>query len=151
VNTEKGWHYNYRNLSSGTLNSIEKNEIKFSSTIAQKIRVVIQNYDNEPLIIENIEVKGYTHKLVARFDKPANYYLAYGKANSRKPQYDIAQAVTKIPKNLTILTLGEIEHIPKEKTPTVSPLFENKIWLWVVMGVIILVLGGFTLKMMQKK
>lgn len=151
VNTEKGWRYNYRNLSSGTLNSIEKNEFKFASTLAQKIQITVQNYDNQPLTIESAQAKGYSHKLVTRFNQPANYYLTYGKANTRKPQYDIAQAVSKIPTNPAKLTLGEIENIPKKKTPTVSPLFENKVWLWAVMGIIIIVLGGFTLKMMQKK
>lgn len=151
INTEKGWRYNYRDLSSGILNSIEKNEFKFASMLAQKIRITIQNYDNQPLTIESAEAKGYSHKLIARFNKPANYYLTYGKANTRKPQYDIAQVVSKIPDNPTKLTLGEVENIPKKETPTVSPLFENKIWLWAVMGIVILVLGGFTLKMMQKK
>ena len=147
VNTEKGWRYNYRNLSSGTLNSIEKNEFKFRSTLAQKIRITIKNYDNQPLTIESAQAKGYSHKLITRFNKPAKYYLAYGKADTRKPQYDITQAATKIPTNPAKLTLGAVTNIQK----TISPLFENKIWIWVVMVIVILVLGGFSLKMIQKK
>lgn len=151
VETEKGWRYDYHNLSSGTLNSIEKNEFVFPTTLARKFRVTVQNNDNEPLQIESASAKGYVHELIARFAKPATYYLAYGKAHARKPQYDISQAATKIPADISALTLGESQDIPKKETPTVAPLFENKLWLWLVMGVIILVLGGFTLKMMQKK
>lgn len=151
LETEKGWRYNYRNLSSGTLNSIEKNEFTFPTTLAQRFRVTVQNQDNQPLQIESASARGYVHDLIARFTKPATYYLAFGKANVRKPQYDILQSATKIPANLSIVTLDEVQDIPKNELPTVAPLFENKLWLWLVMGVIILVLGGFTFKMIQKK
>lgn len=151
VKTEKGWRHNYRNLNSGTLNSVEKNEYTFDSRLAQKLRVTISNYDNQPLTIESVTAKGYVHELIARFTKPATYYLAYGKANARKPQYDILQTASKIPIDLSILTLEAAQDIPKKEMPTVAQLFENKLWLWGVMGIVILVLGGFTLKMMQKK
>ena len=137
VETGKGWRYDYRNLSTGTLNSIEKNEFRFPTTLAQKFRFTVQNQDNEPLQIESAAAKGYVHEVIARFTKPATYYLAYGKTNSRKPQYDISKAGTKIPSELSSLTLGEIQDIPKKQLPTVAPLFENKLWLWVVMGFII--------------
>ena len=151
VSTEKGWRYSYRKLSAGTLSSIKENEFKFPSTLAQKLRITILNYDNQPLTIESASTKGYLHELVTRITKPATYYLAYGKTTSKKPQYDISQAATKIPKALSTLTLGEVQDIPKKEIPTVAPLFVNKLWLWAVMGLLIIVLGGFTFKMMQKK
>lgn len=151
VETEKGWRYSYEGLGSGTLNSIEKNEFAFQSTLVQKLRLTIQNNDNQPLTIEGASAKGYVHELVARFTKPANYYLAYGKNNARKPQYDISQTDAKIPTELSALTLGETQPIAKKEIETVAPLFENKLWLWALMGLVILVLGGFTFKMMLKK
>ena len=151
IQTEKGWRYNYREIYYGTLNGIEKNEFTFPTTLAQKLRVHIQNNDNQPLTIAGVSAKGYVHELYARFSKPATYFLAYGKTNDRKPEYDITQTASKIPKNLSALTLGYSEKIPKKQIATVAPLFENKLWLWLVMGSIIVVLGGFTFKMMQKK
>jgi len=151
VQTEKGWRYDYRNLTSSTLSSVEKNEFNFKSTLTQKLRVIIQNNDNEPLTIEGTSAKGYVHELIARFTKPATYYLAYGKPNDKKPRYDIAQVSSKIPTELTALTFGEVHDIPKKRTPTVTPLFENKWWLWAIMAIVILLLGGFTLQMIQKK
>jgi len=151
VETEKGWKYNYRTLYSGTLNSIEQNEFKFDGRLAKKLRITIQNHDNHPLKISDITVKGHEYKLVARFTEPGKYYLVYGKRHANKPQYDIAQSSTKIPKSIPNLTLGSEHNIPKKQPTTVSPLFENKLWLWSVMGVIILVLAVFTLKMMGKK
>ena len=111
------------------------------------MRITIQNYDNQPLAIENVQAKGYSYQLIARFDQPANYYLAYGKTDASTPQYDISKAASKIPDNPFKLTLGDVENIQKTR----APIFENKIWLWLVMGIVIIVLGGFSLKMMQKK
>ncbi|WP_171037097.1 DUF3999 family protein [Maribacter algarum] len=151
VQTEKGWRYSYREIYYGTLNSIEKNEFTFPTSIAQKFRVTIDNNDNQPLTIKSASAKAYVHELHARFSKPATYYLAYGKTSDRKPQYDISHAAAKIPVVLSSLSLGEVQNIPKKEIQTTAPLFENKLWLWLVMGLIILVLGGFTFKMMQKK
>ncbi|UII76547.1 DUF3999 domain-containing protein [Flagellimonas sp. HMM57] len=151
VETEKGWNYYYRNLASGTLTSIEKNEFKFPSTLAKRLRVEIQNHDNQPLNIGFIEAKGYSHELVARFTEPADYFLAYGNADAKKPLYDISLTRSNIPKNLSKLTIGPEQLIPKTEKPQVQPLFENKWWLWGIMILVVLLLGGFTLKMMQKK
>ena len=150
TNTEKGWKYRYTTLTSGTLTSIEKKGFQFETTLARKLRVTLKNYDNRPLQIEGAEVKGYAHEMVARFTEPADYYLVYGNDQTQKPYYDIVQAATKIPDDLSELTLKEAQKIPKKRTPTISPLFENKLWLWGVMAVVILVLGGFTFKMMRK-
>ena len=42
VKTEQGWKYYYRTLTSGTLNSIEKNEFRFNSTILKRLRITIR-------------------------------------------------------------------------------------------------------------
>jgi hypothetical protein len=52
---------------------------------------------------------------------------------------------------LSEVTLGEEQVIPKTPVPVVKPLFENKIWLWAIMAVIILLLGWFSVKMMRAK
>ena len=151
VATDKGWRYDYRHLYSGTLSSIEKNEFTFPTILAKRFRITIQNQDNQALQIKSVIAKGYVHELLTRFTTPANYYLTFGKLHDKKPQYDISLAATNIPDELSVLTLGTMQDILKKELPTVKPLFENKLWLWAIMGIIIIVLGGFTLKMMQKK
>jgi hypothetical protein len=151
VATEKGMKYMYTDIRSGTLNPIEKNELRFTNTLARKLRVTVHNYDNQPLNIEGVEVKGNVHELAVRFTEPADYYLAYEKTNARKPQYDISRATSKIPNNLSDLTLGKAQVILKKGMPVISPLFENKLWVLSIMCFVILVLGVFTLKMMRKK
>ncbi len=151
LKTEQGWKYNYNTLTSGTLNSLEKNEFKTSSRTIQKLRIIIHNQDNQVLNIGTIQVKGYTHELTTRFTKPATYYLTYGNKKAGKPHYDIERFKDKIPETLTTLKLGDEQAIEKEETTKPAPLFQNKIWLWTVMLVIILMLGWFTLIMIRSR
>lgn len=148
--TEQGWKYNYSTLTSGTLNSIEKNEFQFSSTTVQKLKIYIDNHNNQPLTIDTIEVNGYIHELVARFTDHATYFLTYGNNKATRPNYDIERFTDNIPKLLTTLDLDDELTIEKEEPPVTDPLFKNKAWLWTIMAVIILLLGWFSVKMIRK-
>jgi len=151
VKTEKGWKYNYNTLAGGTLSSLEDNEYKFNQQITNKLKVIIQNHDNQPLNIESVTVKGYVNELVARFNKPAEYYLAYGNKRAYKPNYDIINFQQNIPQELSGLILGEEEEINKAEISLIGPLFKNKAWLWAIMIIIILVLGWFSMRMLKSK
>lgn len=150
IKTEQGWKYNYSTLTSGTLNSIEENEFEFNSTTVKKLKIFIGNQDNKALKIKNVVVKGYVHELTTRFTDKATYFLVYGNKSATKPSYDIERFADNIPETLTSLTLGNEQKIPKKDNPKPSPLFENKAWLWAIMGAIILLLGWFSVKMMRK-
>ncbi len=151
IQTEKGIKYTYRNLFNGTLASVDTTGFKFASTLAEKLRITIQNNDNEALEIESAIAKGYAHTLLARFSTEADYYLLYGNKKAHSPKYDIQQITHSIPPHAPTLKLGDIHKIKKTKQVSKSPLFENKLWLWLVMGTIIVVLGWFTLRMMTKR
>lgn len=148
--TQQGWKYNYSTLTTQTLNSIEKNEFKFNSTILQKLKITINDHDNEPLTIDTFSVKGYVHELVVRITEPAAYFLTYGNDKTGKPHYDISRFADKLPDTLIALKLGDEQLIEKEKSPETEPLFKNKAWLWAIMTVIILLLGWFSFKMIRK-
>jgi hypothetical protein len=149
--TEKGWRYSYRNLYRGTLTSFKANEFTFRPVLTSKFSVRIANNDNAPLHITDVEAKGYEYTLTTRLMDDAKYYLVYGKENAYKPRYDIQQTGFTFPEDMKPLQLGQPEIIEKKPPFVKAPLFENKLWLWLLMGTIILILGGFTLKMMQQK
>ena len=151
VKTEQGWKFRYQPLTSGTLNSMEKNEFVFNSTILQKLKISIHNQDNEPLTIDKLTVKGYVHELVVRFTEPATYYLTYGNKQAVKPNYDIERFTSKVPDKLTALNLGKEQLIGKKEVLLNEPLFKNKNWLWALILVLIGVLGWFSVKMIKTK
>ena len=149
IKTEQGWKYNYSTLTSGTLNSIDKNGFNFSSTTVQKLKIIINNADNQPLTIDSIQVKGVEHELLVRFTEQATYYLTYGNKSATSPVYDINRFADKVPVELTTLNLGDEQLIEKREIPLTEPLFKNKTWLWLIMGLIIIVLGWFSIRMMK--
>lgn len=151
VKTEKGWKYNYRTLATGTLNSIEKNEFRFPGKTAQKLKIYIDNQDNQPLSIGTIQVKGYVHELLVRFVEHGSYFLTYGNSKAAKPSYDIGYFSNKVPNTLTALELGAELTTEKGTIHKATPLFKSMTWLWVIMGLIIIVLAGFSIKMMRKE
>lgn len=150
LKTEQGWKYTYHTLASGTLNSLQKNEFKIRSKTVQKLKIFIHNQDNHPLTLDTIHIKQYVQELIVRFAEPATYYLTYGNEKIGQPHYDIGQFKNKVPEKLATLELGDEQTIEKTAAPRTSPLFENKIWLWVIMSVIILLLGWFSVKMIRK-
>jgi len=151
VKTDKGWRYNYSTLASGTLTSLEENEFYFNSTLLQKVKIIIRNQDNQALKIGAISAKGPVYELAARFTEEGRYYLVYGNEKARKPSYDISRFKDNIPENMSDLLLGEELPIDKVNEEKDQALFSNPIWLYLIMGLIILLLGWFTLKMMNEK
>ena len=149
VKTDQGWKYNYANLSSGILTSIENPGFSLPNTILKKLRIVVDNQSNQPLTIDSVVVKGYDHHLVARFQPKTAYYLYYGNQNALRPRYDIERFAANIPELISVIEPDEETVLYKEK-PQQQPLFVNEAWLWLIMVVIILALGWFTLGMMKK-
>ncbi|MFV0346815.1 MAG: DUF3999 family protein [Bacteroidales bacterium] len=154
--TEQGWIYNYRGLGSGILSSKSENRIRFGSTKAKSLKIIIYNQDNTPLKVNTVHAEGYVYKLTARFTKlEAKYFLVYGRQYSSRPVYDIAHFSDKIPTSVEALSLGDEVAKLKDKSKTTDsqsePLISNDGWLWVVMIVIILLLGFATLQMMKRR
>lgn len=148
--TPKGQIYNYRTIGTGILSSFENPEFSFRNIKSNKIRLIINNNDNQPLDIGTITLQGNKYELVARFVKEAKYYFIYGNANSRLANYDIKNFTNRIPENLQELTLGDEFAITKNVQPDPGALFQNKIWLWLIMVVIVLLLGWFSIRMLKK-
>ncbi|MDQ8004151.1 MAG: hypothetical protein REI64_05070 [Pedobacter sp.] len=150
IKTEKGVQYNFATVYDGTISSLEKPEFNFSNVITNKLKITIANHDNKPLRLSGLELKGNVYELIARFDDlKANYALYYGKANAISPNYEIQNFENKIPLNLTSVDVGEEQKNSSYTVKIEKPLFENKLWLWSLMAVIIGLLGFFSFKMLK--
>ncbi|MBF4983534.1 DUF3999 family protein [Nonlabens mediterrranea] len=147
VKTEKGYLYNYTTIKRVTLTSLDNNQFKFKSTVAKKFKIVISNGDNQPLNFQSAMINGFKHELIARFTEPASYKLVYGNPSAHRPQYDITNFKDHIPANLKNLEIGSQNQILNNDDSRKTSLFKSELWLWVIMGIIIIILGGFTYKM----
>lgn len=88
--------------------------------------------------------------MIGRFNKPASYYLVYGKDYENKPNYDLAHFTDEIPDSLISLNLGEEQKIEQKEPTTKEPLFKNKNLLWGLILLIIVSLSWFSLQMIKK-
>ncbi len=147
IKTANGWQPVYQYFGNGVLNSSTKNEFLLPSKITHQIRLTIHNADNPPLSIAQTTIRGIPYQLTARFTESANYFLVYGNKKARRPTYDVKHYSENIPNKLQPLVVGPVQKIPAA-TPS-APLFANKAWLWGIMLLIIVILGGFTLRMMD--
>ncbi len=148
--TNKGIQYNYALLYKGTISSLEIPEFNFNSALTKRLKITIQNNDNNPLRLNSIELKGPIYELVARFEKPDYAYAVfYGNEKMEAPIYDLKTFENKIPISLTPLTVGNEINNPSFAIKIEKSLFENKAWLWALMGLIISLLGYFCYKMLK--
>ncbi len=149
----------YPEFAKQTISSLT-DDIVFDSreVLGKGFKLQIVNWDNEALdAIKSVKLKCVKRKLVARFSpkyKGYQYGLYYGMKdtyeNRKAPKYDIKYFKENIPDDVKLLTLGDEKQIRKVKEEvTPEPLITNSIWLWILMGLIIFVLGGFTLMMVK--
>ena len=150
VKSDKGWVFNYSTLTTGILNSFESKPFEFASTTVEKLKITIYNQDNQPLSIGGIALLGEVHILKARFTEAATYYLVYGRDDDVRPSYDLSHFESNIPNATTKLVLGPEMLINGEEVSVNAPLFKHKIWLWLVMGFIAVVMVWSTFKMIKK-
>jgi len=150
IKTDKGWKYIFRQLTSGTISSLEANEFKFKSTLTKALKLIIQNDNNTPLKLDSVEAKGNIHELKIRFTQTADYFLVYGSPQARRPVYDIANFPERIPDKLTEISVGNEQEILTDSKPDTRPLFMSKYWLWAILVFVILMLGWFSVRMMRK-
>lgn len=152
TDTNKGSKHHYENLYEGVISSLEKPEFNFESKLTRYLKVTIQNDDNKPLHFNSIIVKGPIYELIARFEKPNyQYALYYGNKTANAPIYELKNFANKIPISITSLGLGAAKINPAYIEKGQKPLFENKAWLWAVMGIAISLLGFFAYKMLREK
>lgn len=147
--TEKGMKYFYRTITQNTLSSLDDNEFSFKSVLAKKLRILISNDDNQPLEIASVQVSGAQQEIIARFTAPADYKLVYGNKETQRPIYDLDKFVKNDKTEWTVLPLGEERVITREEEVNVAIWWEKPWVLYSLMGLIMLILGGFTYQMLR--
>jgi hypothetical protein len=147
--TEKGMKYFYRTISQNTLSSLDENQFKIQTVLAQNLRILISNNDNQPLDINSFKVSGAQQEIIARFTTPADYRLVYGNKKASRPVYDLGKFVNNHKNQLAALALGkEIKTARFEQEETIN-WWEQSWLLYSIMGIVILLLGGFTYQMLS--
>lgn len=147
IHTQKGWMRRYHGILDGTLTSFKANDFNFPLVFTNELRLVIRNGDNRPLDIRRVSAAGPEVNIVS-YLKPGNNFMLYGDDKTRHPSYDLAHFANKIPVDLRAAELDYNEEV-LDDDGAVNPIFQSKIWLWGIMGVMICGLAFFTIKMIR--
>jgi hypothetical protein len=147
--TKRGDIENWYIINTSVFTSEENNPIDCNNEATKKLKIEIINYDDEPIEIADIKAYGEQSRLVANLPASDNVYLAYGKINDNAPTYDLVHFKEKIPSALTEINYGK-EEIKITAGPP-APVVQNKKWLWITMGGVILLIGFFALSMVKKE
>lgn len=150
--TPKGDEEAWQMVNSGEIVSDQENTFALQNVQAAKIRIDIINYDNQPITLDDINIYSEKAELTARLPASDNLYLAYGRDAAPAPVYDLVHFRDKIPSNLNIVNTGTELFKGSIATPkTTEPLIKNKMWLWIIMGVLILLISFFAMSMIRKE
>ncbi|MBL0328994.1 MAG: hypothetical protein IPP64_06170 [Bacteroidetes bacterium] len=150
IKTEKGELESWYIITTSVFSSLEDNIIFCNNSKTKKLKLEIINYDNEPIVIDEIKAFAEQCQLVAKLPVSKNLYLVYGKENDNSPKYDLVHFKDKIPNELSNADYGA-EQIKVTLANNSEPLIKSKVWLWIAMGVVLVIIGYFALTMLKKE
>lgn len=151
--TPKGDEDSWQMINSGVIISNDDNVFTLGNEQAKKIKIEVINYDNQPISLDEVKIFSEKVSLVAKLPASDRLYLAYGNKNAAAPVYDLVHFKDKIPASLSVVSPGK-EELKTAVTLNASaeePLIKNKMWLWIIMLLVILLIGYFALSMVKKE
>lgn len=112
----------------------------------------IENLDDQPLRYIQVEAFTSTQTMELRLEKGKHYMLVYGKSNDEHPFYDMAYFLDFTSAHLHEAKLeSEAQQIKPVAGPQPKePFFKSAAWIWSLMIVSILVIGGFAVSLLRQ-
>ena len=124
--------------------------IPSSRRVYRYLRIAIRNYDDKPLAVNSTSAKMIADNIVFTAQDDIAPTLYVGAPSASKPQYDLARRLSQpLQVKARMAKLSNIIDNPLFGQAEAKPLSwteRHKILLWIIMGAVVLVLGGFILK-----
>lgn len=145
-------------ISSTILSSVNANEINLGRMRVKNLVLRINNDDNQPLIVDVVHAFQVKHYLVAELEKKNQYFIRFGNDSISSPVYDLTYFKDKIPARPEIIKSGIRKDISEKRIVAGQNdkhvglgdnLFKDKRVIWIVIGIVILLLGFMTMKMLK--
>jgi hypothetical protein len=113
------------------------------------ITTQIYNEDNPPLDISSITTSQDPEQIIAYLDSGKSYQLEMMSADAQPPRYDLVNFKDSIPETIKQIGVSHIVYIPALRTVPPNDLFK-KSWLWVTLGIVLIVLVFFTIRLTKE-
>jgi hypothetical protein len=113
------------------------------------IAMQIYNEDNPPLDISTITTAQDPEQIIAWLDSGKSYRLYMMSADAQPPHYDLVNFKDSIPENIQQIGVSQIVYIPTLNSMPPNDIFK-KVWLWATLGIVLVVLALFTLRLTKE-
>ena len=143
--------YYFNEIGSMELNSNSSNEVELRGEVFSEIYIEIENRDNAPLKVERITGSFLNKYAVVNLAPTKSYVLKWGDENLHSPDYDIVNFADRIPEDATRIKHASIQKLVEEEVVEKKKgIFENPYIIWAVIGLVGLVLGFVSLRMVKE-
>jgi hypothetical protein len=118
--------------------------------IYRYLKIVISNYDDQPLTINSTSAKMIADNIVFPAQDDIAPTLYVGSPSAGRPRYDLAQRLNNpLQVKARTANVGAVINNPLFGQVEAKPLAwteKHKVLLWIIMGAVVVVLAGFILK-----
>ncbi len=135
---------------SHTLSSSSKNMFAFDGLRADTLSIEIENEDNPPLIIKSVKAFQLNKYIVAQLESGEQYELYFSNDNASAPNYDLKYFSDVIPSSLSFLNVSNLQSIAGRDIEKPSSQFFNKQMVWIILGIVVVVLGAISIRLMNE-
>lgn len=131
---------------------VEDNEIKMGHSCLRYIKLIINNYDNAPLNISEVNIFYQPDTLVFEASPDKTYKLYYGSNNCDAPIYDISYIADRINEKTTqTVQLGQGNKNPDYKKQDIPLTERNNNIITISIVLVVVVLGYVIIKNIKDK
>ena len=131
------------------ISSKSENTFKISEIFTDVLTITIDNQDNLPLEIENVNLYQNPISILADLKKHEKYAIIINPKLS-KPQYDLANVGLNFNQNFPIGKVNSLEKFEKNTTKNAEKSFwQTALFMWICILVAILVIGFFAISMVK--
>jgi hypothetical protein len=120
---------------------------EFEKIKNKELTVIIENLDNPPLKVIKAKAYQLNKYLIVSLKPHEEYYIYFGNSKLQAPIYDLAYFSDSIAKSISDIRTSPI--IDLYSAGKKQNVFFNKTTVWIAIGVIILLLGWFTIRLAQ--
>nr|WP_121271583.1 hypothetical protein [Pedobacter schmidteae] len=137
----KKQHYSENRLIDFIISSEKKPVIDlWSENRHKELFLVIENEDNPPLLIKNIQAYQKNMQLITYLEKDKQYIVKIGQPGMPLPRYDLSYFNDSIGNAIPFIKVANFKMAKAEPTKG-SPVWIKKSWMWIALGLLILFLG----------
>ena len=148
---QKGRSRPYRDyIATFQINSRHENIRYLPATRTDNLLLEVANDDNPPLTIEEVKLYQISRYVVTWLRKDESYMLKFANGEIAAPVYDLELFKDIIPATLSVITPGEVSVIEPAARSAQTTVFSTKLYIWVAIAIVIIVLGIMSVKMIRE-